>query len=98
MPHSSPGRSLLVLVLMLSSVSFIGCDAFEYYGPLPNLRHALTINLRELGKLESLEIKRKTISTDAAKEIRLVNTVHRVVLEDCQIADGSVLLQSLGEI
>lgn len=92
------GRCFTLSGLALLAGSFLGCDAFEYYGPLPNLRHALTVNLRELGQLESLEIRRKTLSSDASKELRLVNTVNRVVLEDCQVADGGVLLQALGEI
>lgn len=90
------GRSRLLWLLLV--VGMAGCDAFEYYGPLPNLRHALTVNLRELGRLESLEIRRQTLTQDAAKELRLINTVHRVSIEDSQFIDSRTLLESLGEL
>ncbi len=97
MVHSHLGHIVVSVGLLIGSC-LIGCDAFEYYGPLPNLRHSLTVNLRELGKLQSLEIKRKSLSSDASKEVRLINTVNRVAIEDCDLADGRLLLESLGEI
>lgn len=98
MLRRSLGRPGQLLASCLLASLLVGCDAFEYYGPLPNLRHALTVNLNELGKLQSLQIRKTTLSSEASRELRLVNTLHSVELEDCQIADGRVLLESLGEI
>ncbi len=86
------------LVASVLAGGLIGCDAFEYYGPLPNLHKMLPISASELGTLTSLEIKRQTLSTVASREVRLVNLVQQLAIEDCQVQDGRALLESVAQL
>lgn len=75
-----------------------GCGALEYYGPLPNLRELVLITGEMPGRPEKLEIRGRTISREAAWEIRILNTATDVTISNCTVEDGGILLQSLARL
>lgn len=89
---------LLVVGLLGSTSLLMGCGAFEDFRPYPHLREVAQISEKPAIGASRLEIRGKQISVEAAKEVRLVNTVQDVTLEECQVVDGQVLVESLAGI
>ncbi len=89
-------RKWIVVGSMLLGSS--GCDAFEYYGPLPNLRKAIPINFSELRQLKSLDIRNSRLTSEAARELRLINTIESFNMEDCKLTDSHALARSLADM